>query len=199
VSIETFENLTPRVHPAAFIHSGAFLIGSVEVGEEASVWPAAVLRGDHGAIRIGARTSIQDGCVSHATHNQSETVIGAECTVGHRVLPRCGRAGDSWTKVSSAIVHFGLTCAPGTRGDRQGEGLDRSLGPKLRGSCSPVPARAPNVYSRSFALTFRLRFRERCYFPPRGKQAGRQLTVQLRRRGASCGKFLLCQAWCSLF
>jgi carbonic anhydrase/acetyltransferase-like protein (isoleucine patch superfamily) len=86
VSIETLENLTPRVHPAAFIHSGAFLIGSVEVGEEASVWPAAVLRGDHGAIRIGARTSIQDGCVAHATQNHSETVIGAECTVGHRVV-----------------------------------------------------------------------------------------------------------------
>lgn len=86
MSIETFENLVPRVHPAAFVHSGAFLIGSVEIGEEASVWPAAVLRGDHGAIRIGARSSIQDGCVAHATQNHSETVIGAECTVGHRVV-----------------------------------------------------------------------------------------------------------------
>jgi len=86
VSIETFENLVPRVHPAAFVHSGAFLIGSVEIGEEASVWPTAVLRGDSGAIRIGARSSIQDGCVAHATQNRSETVIGAECTVGHRVV-----------------------------------------------------------------------------------------------------------------
>ena len=61
--IETFEVHTPRVHPAAFVHPGAHLIGEVEIGEEASIWPAAVLRGDHGAIRIGARSSIQDGAV----------------------------------------------------------------------------------------------------------------------------------------
>src|SRR5258707_4977067 len=75
------------------------------------------------------------------------------------VLPRRGRARDSWTEVSSAVIHFGLTCAPDTRGDRPGEGLDRSLGPKLRGSCSPVRARASTVHSRSFALNFGLHFR----------------------------------------
>src|SRR5258707_1523930 len=72
------------------------------------------------------------------------------------VLPRRGRARNSWTEVSSAVIHFGLTCAPGTRGDRPGEGLDRSLGPKLRGSCSPVRARASIVCSRSFALIFHI-------------------------------------------
>jgi len=86
VSYQSFQSLAPRVHPSAFIHRGAFLIGAVEVGEESSVWPAAVLRGDMGVIRIGARTSIQDGCVAHATHDYSETVIGSECTVGHRVV-----------------------------------------------------------------------------------------------------------------
>ena len=91
---ESFQSLAPRVHKSAFIHRGAFLIGDVEVGEDSSVWPAAVLRGDMGAIRIGERTSIQDGCVAHATHDYSETVIGSECTVGHRVVMHGCQVGD---------------------------------------------------------------------------------------------------------
>ncbi len=92
--IESFEKLTPRVHPSAFVHSGAFLLGDVVVGEEASIWPAVVLRGDHGGIVVGARTSIQDGSVAHATEGISQTVIGAECTVGHRVVLHGCRVGD---------------------------------------------------------------------------------------------------------
>jgi carbonic anhydrase/acetyltransferase-like protein (isoleucine patch superfamily) len=94
--IENFERYTPRIHPDAFVHSGAWVIGEVEVAEHATVWPGAVLRGDHGAIRIGARTSIQDGTVAHATVEHSQTQVGEECTVGHRVIlhgcrigPRC--------------------------------------------------------------------------------------------------------------
>jgi carbonic anhydrase/acetyltransferase-like protein (isoleucine patch superfamily) len=94
VPIEPFENNTPRVHPLAFVHPGATLIGDVEVGEEASIWPAAVLRGDHGLIAIGPRTSVQDGSVAHATENRSVTRIGMECTVGHRVVLHGCLVGD---------------------------------------------------------------------------------------------------------
>ncbi len=94
VPIESFEQKSPRVHPLAFIHAGAYLLGDVEVAEEASIWPAAVLRGDHGPISVGARTSIQDGCVAHATQNRSQTVIGMECTVGHRVVLHGCRVAD---------------------------------------------------------------------------------------------------------
>lgn len=94
--IESFEAHTPRVHPKAFVHPGAWVIGDVEIGEDATLWPGVVLRGDQGQIRIGARTSIQDGGVGHATHGESETFIGEEVTVGHRVTlhgcrvgPRC--------------------------------------------------------------------------------------------------------------
>jgi carbonic anhydrase/acetyltransferase-like protein (isoleucine patch superfamily) len=86
VPIESFHGKRPRVHRRAFVHPGAHLIGEVEIGEEASVWPAAVLRGDHGSISIGPRTSVQDGCVAHATQDQSHTSVGAECTIGHRVV-----------------------------------------------------------------------------------------------------------------
>ncbi len=84
--IEAFESKVPRVHPTAFVHPGAWVIGEVEVGEEASIWPGAVLRGDHGLLQIGARTSVQDGSVAHATEGVSVTRIGDECTVGHRVI-----------------------------------------------------------------------------------------------------------------
>jgi len=91
--IEPFEKFRPQISGKAFAHPQATLIGDVVVGEEASIWPGAVLRGDQGPIRIGARTSIQDGCVVHATEGNSETHIGAECTVGHRVILHGCRVG----------------------------------------------------------------------------------------------------------
>ena len=72
----------PDIDAAAFIHPDAVVIGRVRIGPEASVWPGAVLRGDHGRIEIGARTSVQDGTVIHCTHDWP-TLIGAECVVGH--------------------------------------------------------------------------------------------------------------------
>jgi carbonic anhydrase/acetyltransferase-like protein (isoleucine patch superfamily) len=94
VPIEPFEAFKPDVHPQAFVHPGAHVIGAVRVGAEASIWPSTVLRGDHGEIIIGERTSIQDGSVAHATEKLSTTVIGAECTVGHRTVLHGCRVGD---------------------------------------------------------------------------------------------------------
>ena len=73
---------TPRIHAEAFVHPDAVVIGDVELGAEASVWPGAVLRGDYGSITVGERTSIQDGAVIHAT-SALATRIGADCVVGH--------------------------------------------------------------------------------------------------------------------
>lgn len=72
----------PDIHETAFVHPDAVVIGRVRIGPEASVWPCAVLRGDHGRIEVGARTSVQDGTVVHCTH-QWPTLIGDECVVGH--------------------------------------------------------------------------------------------------------------------
>ena len=72
----------PDIDGSAFVHPDAVVIGRVRIGPEASVWPCAVLRGDHGRIEIGARTSVQDGTVIHCTEHHS-TLIGAECVVGH--------------------------------------------------------------------------------------------------------------------
>jgi carbonic anhydrase/acetyltransferase-like protein (isoleucine patch superfamily) len=82
VPIYALGEYEPEIHPFAFVHPDAVVIGRVRIGPEASVWPCAVLRGDHGRIEIGTRTSIQDGTVIHCT-DEWPTLIGGECVVGH--------------------------------------------------------------------------------------------------------------------
>ena len=72
----------PDIDESAFVHPDAVVIGRVRIGADASVWPCAVLRGDHGEIVVGARTSVQDGTVVHTTEAW-HTIIGADCVVGH--------------------------------------------------------------------------------------------------------------------
>lgn len=86
MGVTIYRSFTPQVHPTAYVHPSAELLGEVFVGEETSVWPTCVLRGDNGAITFGARTSFQDGSVAHATVGVSKTTIGDECTIGHRVI-----------------------------------------------------------------------------------------------------------------
>ncbi|RMD69807.1 MAG: gamma carbonic anhydrase family protein [Gammaproteobacteria bacterium] len=97
--IRSFEKHTPRIAPSAFIDDRALVIGDVEVGEESSLWPMAVARGDIHAIRIGRRTNIQDGSVLHVTHASEfdpghPLVIGDDVTVGHRVVLHACTVGD---------------------------------------------------------------------------------------------------------
>jgi carbonic anhydrase/acetyltransferase-like protein (isoleucine patch superfamily) len=95
--------LEPQIHPDAFVHPDATVIGDVRIGAEASVWPAAVLRGDYGRITVGARTSIQDGSVIHATA-ALPTHIGAECVIGHLVHMECCTIEDGALVGSGSIV-----------------------------------------------------------------------------------------------
>lgn len=74
--------LVPRIHPDAFVHPEAVVIGDVEVGAETSLWPGSVLRGDDGPITVGERTSIQDGAIVH-TWDEHPTRIGSGCVIGH--------------------------------------------------------------------------------------------------------------------
>jgi carbonic anhydrase/acetyltransferase-like protein (isoleucine patch superfamily) len=95
----------PAVHPTAYVHPDAVVIGDVTLDEHASVWPCAVLRGDDGAIRVGARTSVQDGTVVHATR-ELDTVIGARCVIGHIVhLEGCVIEDDALVGNGSVVLH----------------------------------------------------------------------------------------------
>jgi carbonic anhydrase/acetyltransferase-like protein (isoleucine patch superfamily) len=96
---------TPSIDDSAFVHPDAVVIGSVKIGPHSSVWPSAVLRGDYGEISIGARTSIQDGTVIHATHELS-TTIGDDCVIGHNAhLEGCVVEDKSLIGSGSVVLH----------------------------------------------------------------------------------------------
>jgi carbonic anhydrase/acetyltransferase-like protein (isoleucine patch superfamily) len=76
----------PRIHADAWLAPGVVVIGDVEIGAAASLWFGVVVRGDVHAIRIGARTNLQDHCVVHVTAGRFATAIGDEVTVGHRAV-----------------------------------------------------------------------------------------------------------------
>ncbi len=71
--------------PSAYISPHAYVHGTVTIGADSSVWPMAVIRGDEGEIRIGARTNIQDGCILHADFD-AYLSIGNEVTLGHGAI-----------------------------------------------------------------------------------------------------------------
>lgn len=86
VSLIPFDGIAPDVTAAAFVAPGARIIGDVVLGQDSSIWYNCVLRGDVQAIRIGARTNIQDGTVVHVTTRLHATEIGADCLIGHLAM-----------------------------------------------------------------------------------------------------------------
>lgn len=95
-------NDRPRIHPQAYVHPQAVLIGEVRLGPQSSVWPGVIIRADNGPIVIGARTSVQDGTVIH-TQPENPTRIGANCVIGHLVhLEGC--VLEDWVLVGSGAV-----------------------------------------------------------------------------------------------
>lgn len=105
-------DLAPDIHPDAYVHPDAVVIGRVTLGAEASVWPGAVLRGDSGRIVVGARTSIQDGTVIHCTE-VDDTIIGADVTVGHCAHLEGCTVGDRALIGSGSIVLNGASVGEG--------------------------------------------------------------------------------------
>jgi carbonic anhydrase/acetyltransferase-like protein (isoleucine patch superfamily) len=83
----------PKIHPSAFIASTAAVMGDVSLGEDASVWYNAVLRGDMAPIVIGAQSNIQDGTIVHVDEGVPCTV-GQRVGVGHRVILHGCTIGD---------------------------------------------------------------------------------------------------------
>lgn len=109
----------PNVNPSAFVAPTAVLIGDVEVGPESSIWFGAVLRGDNGPIRVGARTSIQDNAVVHVSEDGA-TIIGDDVTVGHcAVMEDCSierhaLIGSNATLLNGCTIGEGALVAAGS-------------------------------------------------------------------------------------
>lgn len=95
LSRELTRNLSkgPTIHPAAFVHAKAVVIGNVTVGSKASIWPCAVLRGDIAPISVGDGSNIQDGAVVHVA-DRLPAVIGQRVTVGHLAMIHACTIGD---------------------------------------------------------------------------------------------------------
>jgi len=101
MSIRTYQGKTPVLGNAVYIDETAIIIGDVVIGDQCSVWPYAVIRGDVHEIRIGHRTNIQDGCVLHVSHINPETnpagcrlTIGEDVTIGHKAVLHGCTIGD---------------------------------------------------------------------------------------------------------
>lgn len=117
MQLRSYRGRLPCLGERVYVDPDAVLIGDVELGDDASLWPCAVARGDVNFIRIGARTNIQDGAILHVTHDGPYTpggsplIIGDDVTVGHgAVLHACtiGNAcliGMHATVLDKAHVH----------------------------------------------------------------------------------------------
>lgn len=98
--IRTFAGISPHLAGGAWIDATALIIGAVSLGEDASVWPMAVLRGDVQRIELGERSNIQDAAVVHVAHDGPYSpgglpaIIGREVTVGHGAVLHACRIGD---------------------------------------------------------------------------------------------------------
>jgi carbonic anhydrase/acetyltransferase-like protein (isoleucine patch superfamily) len=104
--------LEPQIHPDAYVHPDATVIGDVRIGAFASVWPQAVLRGDYGYVQIGERTSVQDGTVIHCTEF-TPSIVGNECVVGHNAHIEGATIHDHCLIASGSVVLNGSVVEEG--------------------------------------------------------------------------------------
>ena len=93
---------TIHLHESAFLAPGAVAVGDVEIGENASVWYNATLRGDS-PLRIGARTNIQDNAVLHAEPGH-EVHVGEDVSIGHGAIVHGCRVGSNTLIGMGAII-----------------------------------------------------------------------------------------------
>lgn len=130
-NVREYRGVLPTLGARVYIDPAATVIGDVELGDDVSVWPASVLRGDVEKIRIGPRTNVQDGAVLHVTHDGpyspggSPCLIGADVTIGHGAVVHactiedCCLVGMHATILDGAVVRrhafvgAGALIAPG--------------------------------------------------------------------------------------
>jgi carbonic anhydrase/acetyltransferase-like protein (isoleucine patch superfamily) len=107
--LRTFNGKTPKIDQSAFVSEAAYVVGDVEIGENSSVWPGAVIRGDFGKIRIGKNTAVEDNCVIHSGSLSSQigdVIIGNEVHIGHGAVINCRSIGNNvLVGINATILH----------------------------------------------------------------------------------------------
>ncbi|RDE18882.1 gamma carbonic anhydrase family protein [Motiliproteus coralliicola] len=113
MKIRSYQGMTPKLGQRVLVDPSAVVLGDVEIGDDSSIWPLVVVRGDMHRIRIGARTSIQDGSVLHITHagpynpDGFPLIIGSDVTVGHQAMLHGCTIGDRVLVGMGAMVMDG--------------------------------------------------------------------------------------------
>ena len=104
---------SPTIHPTAFVHPAAHVIGNVSLGARVSVWPTAVLRGDSDAIVIGADSNVQDGAVIHVDEG-IPTRVGNRVAIGHRAIVHGATIDDDVLIAMGAVLLNGVHVGSGS-------------------------------------------------------------------------------------
>jgi len=126
MTIRAYQGIEPRIAASAYVDASAVVIGDVTIGEDASLWPMVVARGDVNSIEIGARTNIQDGTILHVSHDSEFAPggfalrIGADITIGHKAILHGCRIEDGCligmgaTVMDGAILRSGVLLGAGS-------------------------------------------------------------------------------------
>jgi len=99
--IRDFKGKSPKIAASAFVSEAAYVVGDVEIGDNSSVWPGAVIRADFGKITIGHNTSIEDNSVIHGA---TDVTIGDNNVIGHGAVVHCRRVGNNVLIGNNATV-----------------------------------------------------------------------------------------------
>lgn len=126
MAIRAYKQHRPSIAASAYVDEAATVIGQVQLGDDVSIWPGVVIRGDVNYIRIGARSNIQDNSVVHVSRDSqylpggAPTVIGEEVTVGHMAMlhgcqigNRC-LIGMNATVLDGAVIEDDVFLAAGS-------------------------------------------------------------------------------------
>ena len=114
MSIRSHAGLQPKIAAGVYIDPDAVVIGDVGIGSGSSVWPMTVIRGDIHRIRIGERTSVQDGSILHVTHagpynpDGFPLIIGDDVTIGHKAMLHGCTIGNRVLIGMAAVIMDGV-------------------------------------------------------------------------------------------
>ena len=115
MGIRTYRGMTPVIGERVYIDPDSVVLGNAVLGDDVSIWPKAVLRGDMNSIHVGARSNIQDGAVLHITHDGPFTPkgfpvrVGEDVTIGHSAVIHACTIHDRVLIGMGAIVLDGAT------------------------------------------------------------------------------------------
>jgi carbonic anhydrase/acetyltransferase-like protein (isoleucine patch superfamily) len=112
--LRPFHGIFPQIPATAYVDPSAQVLGDVVLGEHASVWMNAVIRGDVNSIRIGQSSNVQDGAVLHGMKGLYPVVIGERCTIGHNATVHGCTLGDDVLVGMGAVILNGAQIGAGS-------------------------------------------------------------------------------------